>query len=427
MTVTSQNARDDWKRPAFRSIVVLALTFGVAGTWSALARLDSAVVAPGRLVVEGERKVVQHLEGGIVAEILVAPDSHVEAGDVLLRIDPTQARAGAEIGAGQLASARAEEARLVAEIDGLPVIAFPDGIPAGVRAGQESALAEARANRAGEVSILEAQAAQLETQAEGMAGQRAAAVAQLESFRDELERIRPLLDKQLVPANKGRDLERQITELEARVAAYDNETERLAVAVAETRLKIEAVDAKARDAASARLVAVRAALTELEGRSAVSDDMLARSEIRAPRSGTVVGVQVHTVGQVVSPGQVLLEIVPDDDRLMVSSRMSPLDVTHVHPGLEAEVRLPSFKGSETPVAFGTVRAVSADVMVDEATGQSYYELSVAVGDDGFPAELRDAMVPGMPAEVVVSTGERTVLAYLMQPLGDAMRLGMRER
>ena len=154
--------------------------------------------------------------------------------------------------------------------------------------------------------------------------------------------------------------------------------------------------------------------------------MLNRTEIRAPRSGRVVGFKVHTIGAVVRPGETLMEIVPDDDTLIVSAKMSPVDINNVAEGLPAEIRLPSFKARSTPVAIGEVQTVAADALHDEVTREPYYELKVSVQVSQFPEQVREKLRPGMPAEVIVATGETTVLSYLTQPLTDAFRLGMRE-
>lgn len=417
----------DWRRPAIMAGVVLVATFGVFGGWTAMAKLDSAVVASGRIVVDGERKVVQHLEGGIVSEILVADGGRVAAGDILFRIDPTQAQAGADMVSGQLHAALAEEARWVAESTSAAEIVFPDDIPEAIRAGQLTQFADSRAARLAEHQIYAEQIAQVETQIAGFAEQASGARSQLDSYEAELEQLKPLLEKQLAPANRGRALERNVTELEAKLAAFENESVRLRGVISEAKLKDEQVERKAVEAASAKLIAVRALISDLNQRVLVSQDMLKRSEVRAPKAGKVVGLEVHTVGQVVQPGATLLQIVPADESLVVSARLSPLDVTHVHPGLEAEIRLPSFKQRTTPLSMGEVKTVSADVVVDEMTRQSYYEVTISMGTSGFSAEVRDALVAGMPAEVIVATGERTVLDYLVQPLGDALRLGMREQ
>jgi len=420
-------AMGDWRKPAIAGmLVVVCAVFGFGG-WSATAKLDSAVVANGQVSVQGDRKVVQHLAGGQVAEILVSPDSHVEAGDVLLRIDPVETDAGLGILVGQKQSLLAERARLMAEIDGLEQIIFPAGLPEDVIEDQTRRFVEAAGSRKNKVGILEAQIEQVSRQVEAYSEQLVGNEAMLTSYREDLERMRPGLEKQIIAAVRGRDLERNILDLETRSATIGSEIQRLKGIIDESHIEIEQVQQEAIEAASARLAEVRAGLNEINERETVASAAAARSEVKAPVSGRVVGLAVHTVGQVVRPGETILEIVPSSVDLEVTARMSPLDVTHVHPGLVAEIRLPSFKAATTPVAMGEVLSVSADVMMDQTMRQSYYELKVSMNGDDFPEGVRTALVAGMPAEVIVATGERTVLGYLVQPLADAMRIGMRER
>lgn len=429
MTLAAQNADPiaDWRRPALLGGLVLAVTFGGFFGWAALAPLDSAVVAGGHVAVQGDRKVVQHAEGGLVAEILVKPDSFVHSGDVLLRIDPVEANAGLGILVTQKATLQAEEARLVAETGDGTVVAFPEGLPASIVADEQRRFDEGVASRANKVGILDAQNQQTLQQIAGYREQIAGNDEQIKSLADELARIAPGIKDQIIPAKRGTDIERQLTDLRTRGATLASEITRLEGIIAETAIQVAQVQQDMLEKSTARLVEVRASLSEIAERESVASAVALRSEVRAPVSGKVVGLTVATVGQVVKPGETVLEIVPDDGVLQISARMSPLDVTHVHPGLVAEIRLPSFKRNETPMTLGEVVSVSADAMLDQTTRQSYYELKVSMDVDGFPADVRDALVAGMPAEVVVATGERTMLAYLTQPLTDAMRTGMRER
>lgn len=435
MHLTTENAHDirksldalaDWRVPALTGAAVIAIAFFGIGGWSMFAKLDSAVVAHGQVSVHGSRKVVQHLEGGQVAEILVSSDDRVSAGDVLMRIDPIETDAGLGILVGQKQSLLAEEARLMAEIDGLDAVVFPEGLNASVISDQERRFRESLSSRRNKVGIIESQIEQTTRQIAAYGEQVAGNDAQLASLNAEYDQLKPLLEEQLVAASRGREMERRILDAQTRGATLEAEIERLNVLIEESRIEIEQVHQEAIEASSARLSEVRTTLAEISEREAVAASAAARSELKAPVSGRIVALAVRTVGQVVRPGETVLEIVPDEADLEVTARMSPLDVTHVHPGLVAEIRLPSFKANQTPVAMGEVLSVSADVVTDQATNQSYYELKVSMDGEGFPEQVREALVAGMPAEVVVATGERTVLAYLTQPMMDAMRVGMRE-
>jgi HlyD family type I secretion membrane fusion protein len=424
--------RGDWRRPMTAGIAVIIVTFGVFGGWAAFARLDSAIVATGQVVVESERKQVQHLEGGIVSEILVSGDSSVKLGDVLVRLDATSARANAAVAGSQLAAALAEEARLTAELAGAERIVFPPSLEsvspdaARAREDQERQFRERRAARANERAVLEERIEQAQRSMAGFAAQIVAGQGQSRSYEDEMTRLSPLAERGLIVGSRIRQLERAKLDQDGRIGSLLADRERQERVIAESRLQIEGISRKTAEEASARLATVRGTIAELRDRIAVATDIVRRGEIRAPRAGRIVGLKVHTIGAVVRPGDVLMEIVPEDDTLVVEAHLQPIDVTHVHPGLAAEVRLPAFKARTTPLALGEVRSVSADVIQDPVSRQSYYTVTVSARASSFPAEIRDRLVPGMPAEVIVATGERTVAEYLTQPLGDAFRRGMRE-
>lgn len=426
-------APGDWRAPARAGALVVVATFGILGIWAATARIDSAVIAHGSIVVESSRKALQHLEGGIVSQILTADGAEVREGQLLLRLDPTQAQAQRSVARGAVASTLAEIARLVAEAENSDRIAFPaelaDDLSTEARRAildQARELQDRRAARAMEVSVLEERLAQMQRQIEGTLAQRDAASAQVASIADEADKLRPLAEKGLIAAVRITALDRSRTELQGRASSLEADLKRLDRSLQETRIQIDQVQGKTAAEASSRLSEARSRLAEAREKLRVAEDVLARRNIRAPRKGRVVALAVHSVGAVVKPGETLLEIVPDDDDLVVSAKMSPMDVTTVHAGLPAEVRLPAFKARETPITLGEVRSVGADALRDQATSQYSYELRVSVPRMQLPPALRAKLKPGMPAEVIVATGERTVLSYLTRPLLDAIRVGMRE-
>ncbi|ALA20572.1 secretion protein HlyD (plasmid) [Chelatococcus sp. CO-6] len=424
----------DWRTPARRGLGVVVLTFGVLGGWASIAQIDSGVVASGSVVVESDRKAVQHLEGGIVKDLLVTNDAHVEEGQVLIRLDATQVRAQEDMARSAFYSAQAEEARLEAEAEALDAVSFPPELvqqmadPAARRAADDELrqFREHRSARKIQVSILGERIAQAKGQIRGAVAQRDAAQSQLASVDREYAKLKPLAEKGLVPVSRVATLERSKAELEGRVGSLEADMARLERTIEEARLQIAQVEQKTAEDASVKLAETRARLADAREKLGVAVDRSNRVNVRAPRAGRVVGLKVHTIGAVVRPSDTLMEIVPDDDRLIVSAKMSPLDVNHVHVGLPAEVRLPSFKARTTPIAIGEVRSVAADALRDELTGQTYYELKVSVQVAQFPEDVREKLKPGMPADVLVATGERTVFAYLTQPLMDAVRRGMRE-
>lgn len=423
----------DWSRPMAAGFAVITLTFGVFGGWAAFAKLDSAVIAQGSIVVESDRKAVQHLEGGIVSEILVTDDRRVSEGEVLVRIAPVQAKAAAATARNQLLVAQAEERRILAELDGDQSVDFGHDMTGSdaeeVRravADQTRIFIDRRDARRNDIAVLQERIGQSEQQMAGLNAQLAASKAQSASYEDEIAKVKPLVDKGLVAVPRIRQIERAKVEQDGKTGQLAAELQRQERVIQEAQFQIDGILRKVREDNSARLSVVRGSISDLKDKLAVAEDAVRRSDVRAPKSGRIVNRKVFTVGGVVRPGEVLMEIVPDEDTLVVSARVQPIDVTHVHPGLPAEVRISALKSRSTPLALGEVRTVSADAVRDDYTRQPYYDLRVSVRADSFPAELRQKLIPGLPAEVVVETGERTVLAYLLQPFTDAMRRGMRE-
>lgn len=424
----------DWHTPARRGFGIVFLTFVVFGGWAGLASIDGAVVAAGSVVVESDRKSVQHLEGGIVQSLMVKGDSHVEQGQVLLRLEPTQERAREEMARSAVYSAIAEEGRLLAEAEGADTITFSSELmqkasdPSAQRAmgDQKRRFEERRAARKIEVSILEEKIAQSQRQIQGNVAQGKAAHAQFESVAQEFTKLKPLADQGIVPFARVATLERTKADLEGRIGSYDADIARFGRIIDEARLQINQVGQRVLEEATGKLADTRAQLADAREKLRMAADVLSRTEVRAPRSGRIVNLKVHTVGAVIKAGDVLMEIVPDNDVLVVAAKIPSLDVNHVQVGMPTEVRLPSFKARSTPIAVGEVLSVGADALRDEATHQPYYEVKVSVQVTKFPEKIREKLKPGMMADVLIATGERTVLAYLVQPMTDAIRRGMRE-
>ena len=353
---------------------------------------------------------------------------------VLLRLDSNQERAREEMARSAVYSAVAEEARLQAEAEGSDKITFPAELtskitdPSAQRAmgDQKRRFEERRAARKIEVSILEERIGQSQRQIQGNTAQNKGARTQLDSITAEYNKLKPLADQGIVPFARVATLERSKADIEGKIGAYDADIARFGRTIDEARLQIDQVGQKVLEEATAKLADTRAQLSDAREKWRVAGEVLGRMEVRAPRSGRIVNLKVHTIGAVVKPGDVLMEIVPDNDVLVVAAKVSSLDINHVQVGLPTEVRLPSFKARSTPIAVGEVLSIAADAVRDEATHQPYYEVKVSVQVTQFPDKVREKLKPGMMADVLISTGERTVLAYLTQPMTDAIRRGMRE-
>lgn len=415
-------------------LAILALAFGGFGVWAMLAPLDSAAVAPGVVTVESNRKAVQHLEGGIVREILVKEGDQVKPGDVLIRLDDTQARAQLEIVRSQYLAHRAREARLIAERDGRSSVEYPEELVASrddprvaeALAGQSELFAARAKALNSEVDVLGQRIEQLKEQIRGLEGLAASALERVESYRAEIKDFRGLFDKGLGDKLRLRELERLAAGLEGQRQGHLADVATANVRIGETRLQVVQVERKLQSEVATELREVQTALFDLRERMRGLQDTLSRTELRAPAGGSVVGLQAHTEGGVIPAGGVILEIVPVGEDLLVQAQVNPIDIDKVVVGLEADIRFSAFAARVTPTVRGTVLTVSADRLVDRATGAAYYLARVQVRSEELSRLTGFTVLPGMPAEVFIKTGERTLFQYLMQPLTDRVNRSFRE-
>jgi HlyD family secretion protein len=435
MAATVENQVRDWRRPATVGYVIIIFAFGIFGGWAALAKLDSAVVSPGTVAVESNRKTIAHLEGGIVRQILVKEGEHVREGQVLFRMDNTQPQASADMSHNQLMSALALEARLIAERDGRASITFPPELlaasagPVAVEAvtDQSKQFEERRASLNNQISILEKRVTQFSSELEGLASEKDATERQLKFIEEELRDLRGLLEKQLVPKSRVMSLEREKGRLEGLIGRSMAETSKAHNGVSEARLQINQLKKKYSEDVNNLLLEVRQKISDLRERARVSADVLKRIDILAPRAGVVQNVKASTVGGIVKSGEPLLELIPDGDELIVNAMIGPSDIDVVAPGSEAEVRFAAFHGKVLPIFTGKIISLSRDRLTDETTRQPYFLARVAVDPHQLPPEVRDKIVAGMPAEVIIPTGERTMADYLVRPLRNKLRKAMREQ
>ncbi len=398
-------------------IATIAATFGGFGTWAALASLDSAAIAPGVVVVESERKSVQHLEGGLVKEILVRNGDPVARGDVLVRLENTHAKALHDVIRGEIDAARAEAARLVAERDGLEDIAFPEDILARAQVpkvaealqGQRNLFAARRTSLEGQVAILEQSIAQFREEIEGLRSEQAAREQQLKILKDELA------------------YERKIAELAGEKGRFMANVSRAEQGIGEAQLRISQLEKSVREEVVGKLRDVQERIFGLEERLVAAEDVLSRTEIRAPTAGVVMGMRVHTTGGVVAPGQELLQVVPVGDRLVIEAQVNPIDIDDVAVGQQATLRLTAFKLRSTPIIVGTLVNVSADRLLDEHTGTPYYLARIEVPKEALETLGELTLQPGMPVEALIKTGARTALGYMLSPLTDNMARAFREK
>lgn len=424
----SASAPPSWRRHALAGYVLILSTFGAMGAWAAVARLDRAVVSPGTVTVENSRKVVQHLEGGIVRAVLVREGQTVAQGQPVLRLDPVQSRANVDLYRGQLDANRVQEARLTAERDGAPALELPPEVAARAAepdlartiADQTNQFRERQGTLKGQTGILETRVAQYRNEIKGIAVERAATEAQVRYINEELVGLRTLREQNLIPLTRVLTMERERTRLEGIVGRSMADAAKAENGISEASLQIAQLRQKMQEEVAGQLLETRQKIVELREKLSVAEDVLRRLEIVAPRSGMVQGLKVYTVGQVVRAGEPLMEIVPDDDRLVVHVQFSVNDLEAIHAGMAAEIKFPSFRSRRLPAILGNLESVSHDRLTDEATKQPYFLGIVQIDKLAIPAAMQGRLVAGMPAEVVITTGERTALDYMVSPLIEAM-------
>ena len=427
--------KGDFRRYALLGYVSIALVFGGFGVWASVAPLDRAAVATGQVAVSGDHKVVQHLEGGIIREILVKETQQVKEGDVLFRLQPTEAQANTDILRKQMDAELAEEARIVAEQTNAASITFPDSIlarrdvleTATAIADQQRQFVEHRAQLINQINILNSQIAQQQQELAGRDRQRAALSDQLASYTTEMNNVQPLVDKGYYPRNKFLELDRDRARVEGDLGQAQADVARLTQQVEQTRLQINETQQKYQNDLSQQLDTTRGKLSEAREKLRIAEDVLRRVDIRAERDGIVMNVKVHTVGEVIKPGDTLAEIVPVGEGVNVMAHVSPRDIESVAVGQKAEVRFPNFSSRRTPINLGKVQSVSADSIMDEVTKQPYYSARISIDYSTLPPEIADHILPGMQADVLISTGERTMLQYLVGPLMNALSKTFREK
>ena len=422
------------KPVALMGYILIFITFGVFGSWAAVAKLDSAVVAPGTISLEGNRRVVQHFEGGIVEEILVQEADRVQIGDVLLRLNSIEARSNLEVFSTRLDVAHLVEARLLTERALEDEVQFPEDVLSrnsasvnAVLADQQNLFKGRRGILKSQEDILSARIEQIKVQIEGLELQRSAFERRIENYTAMLVRMRSGESKGLIQGNQLAQREDELIEIEANLGQVISDVAQAQASIGETKLQILQLTQEYRERASTELEQIRAQISELQERRKVAADVLDRTEIRAPGSGAIQNLKVHTVGSVVRPGDVLMELVPEDEELIINARVSPIDVDNVAPGLSYEVHFRVFKTTLIPIMLGKVKSVSGDVITpDNGNEPPYYLARVTVDENDIPADIKDRLTAGMPADVVITTGERTVINFIASPLMDAVRKSMIE-
>ncbi|WP_051321150.1 HlyD family type I secretion periplasmic adaptor subunit [Rhizobium mesoamericanum] len=426
---------DDDFRPVARTgwFIILGF-FGCLGTWAALAPLNAAVIGDGLVKVQGNRKSIQHLDGGTIRRLGVREGSHVRQGDLLVVFDDTQARAQVMILEKQQIQCLAVEARLVAEATGAETLT----LPASLSGARNSAVADIIQEQvdefnvrssalAGEREVLGKKMLQFQTQLDGVEAQKRALNERLQSFATDREIQERLVAKGIATRTRLNELERAESGIRGDLEAQLTSADVTRQSIAEVKAQIKNLSSERKKQVAGEIREVRTRLAEITPRLEAARATLENMEVRSPADGTIVDLKFFNDGQVVRPGETLLEIVPDNSPLTVEARIRVEDVADVKPDMDAEVHFTSYKQKTLPIIHGKVTGVSADRLTDERSQTPYYSVTVDVDPEELAASPNVQLYPGMPASVMITTEGRSALKYLLGPLTSNLNTSFRER
>jgi len=423
------------RRNILAGLAVFGILAGGVGGWAGTTQLSGALIASGSVVVDSNVKKVQHPTGGVVGELRVRDGDRVKVGDIVARLDQTVTRSNLAIITKGLDELFARKARLASERDAVNAIVFPapltsrasDPEIAQIIEGERRLFELRRTSRLGQKAQLREQAGQLNEEIVGMTAQQKAKRREIELITRELEGVRDLYKRNLIPLTRLTQLEREATRVEGELAQLIAAVAQAKGKIAENELKIIQIDQDLSSEVAKEMREIDGKIGEFVERKITAEDQLQRVDIRAPQDGTVFQLSVHTVGGVVSPGEAMMLIVPDAESLTVEAKVNPQDIEQVQLKQKAVLRFSAFNAATTPEINGEVSRISADITSDQRTGQSYYTIRISIPPEQLTRLGDVKLVPGMPVECFIQTGERTVISYLVKPLRDQLMRTFRER
>jgi HlyD family secretion protein len=419
---------------AAAGVAVTAVFLGGFAAWGAYAPISSAAIATGVVSPESSRKTIQHLEGGIVQEVLVREGDRVAEGDVLLRLAPTQARAHFAARQRQWQRHEAERLRLKALTEGAQTLLFParladveDEDLRSFLANQQALFTVQRQGVEEKSAILSHRIAQFEQEIAAIERENGGLLEQLALLDEEIADKGALLRKELIRKPELLVLQRLAAQLRAKVASNEATIARARQKIQETALAILQVRTEFQDLLAKEVVRVNSELAQLEEAMATSEDVFERTEIRAPVAGTVLNLNATTVGGIIRPGEPILDLVPSDDALLIEAQLSPNDIDIVSVGQPARVHLTPFASRHVPPLEGRLTQISADSTIDQATQERYYQVRVEVDPETMTRMTTDVeLTPGMPAEIYIVTAEQSLFGYFIAPVKRSFRRAFRE-
>jgi len=412
---------------------VIVLTFGVVGGWAATAKLDKAIVAPGTVDIATNRKEIQHLEGGIIDKIFVHEGQSVKAGEVLIQLNDIQARANVQVVSMRLHISQAVEARLQAEriLQDTPIfpkVLLDDKTPEVVTAisDQRQIFADRMSILKSQIDILTNRISQFKREAQGFGEQKEAFKTRTKMLSERLDRLKNGLSTGAIQKNVYTTYENEYIDVKSNVARMDTEQAKAEKSIGETQFQILQTQQTFKERASSEYKDESGKTQELIEQLKVAEDSLKRTKIRSPVDGVAQNLQLN--GPVVRAGQVLLEVVPITDEMVINAHVATTDIDSVREGMEAEIKFNAFPSRLMPLITGKVTTVSkASITPSDGRTAPYYLARIDVGKGMIPENLKGRLSAGMPAEVLISAGERSVLSYLTSPLTDMVWKSMKEK
>ncbi|MCP4185131.1 MAG: HlyD family type I secretion periplasmic adaptor subunit [Hyphomicrobiales bacterium] len=422
-------------RPAvFAGIVVMLFLFVGVGSWASTAHLSGAIIASGTIAIKGKPKTIQHLDGGIVSKLLVTNGDLVEKGQLLVRLDSVSLEANRKIYSTRLLDSLATRARLIAERDHMHEFILDETILSQLNIQPDNAVLESQkklfnaraASRQGQVDQLREKKEQFKHQTSGNVALKQSKTRQYDLLKREFKGVDKLFKKGFAPVTKTLALERQLEEILGQIAEYDSDLARIKNSISETNIQILQIEREFRREVLSELQTTQTAISDTTQQIYATLQQLKRVDILAPVSGIIHELNIFTVGGVIGPGAAILQIIPQDDNLVIEANVEPQFIDELTIGQKATIRFSAFNQRNTPEIEGYIKTISPNSIVHEQTGIPFYRIILMVSDNEITKLEGIKLIPGMPAETFIKTGDRTPLNYLLKPLMDQIRRAFRE-
>ncbi len=433
-STTANIATAAYAKPVIFGLLVVILGFGSFLAWTLYAPLAKGVVASGQVVVADKRKTIQHLEGGIIAAIHITEGQEVKAGQLLIELDDTRVKAERDLLQTRYFHSLAMLNRLDAERLAQDKVEFSEELLTReqdpsvnkILVSQINSFDARQTEISGQIDLLNQKIKQLEQKIKGLNAQKRSLAEQVRLVQQELKRTQAMYEKKLVELPRLIKQKKELVQIQGNISQIATEVTTTEVAINETRLELLQIKKNRAQEVSEQILEVQTQVLELKEKLITAEDKLTRTKIVAPQAGTILGLSTHTIGGVIPSAKAILEIVPPSERLLVEVKLKPIDIDNVMPNMMARVRFTAFKRKLTPTIAGKVEYISADALFDEAVQQNYYLARISI-EPTEVAKLPDQdITPGMPVDVLIEAGERTAMEYLLAPLEEVIRKGMKE-